>query len=122
MPDNWSPNLCNHAYFGVQIRPMNHLSRNPDDPFVGSGDIVSDDPIRGEDRYCRIHWGGRFEIGEHGGAVPTHCVIRAAYASAVYRGVGWIDPATGGYKVLSATQNPPVYDVRYGTPVGGVEH
>lgn len=120
MPDNWSPNLCTFAYFGVQIRPRDYYTRNQNDPLVGAADIRSDDPIRGVDRYCRIHGGGAMQIAEHGGAVPTHCVIRPADDSEVYAGVGYIDPETGGYRILSATQNPDVYEVRYGTlPVGG---
>ena len=117
--DNWSPNLCTHAHFGVQIRPRDYYTRNPNDPLIGAADIRSDDPIRANDRYCRIHGGGVMQIVEHSGAVPTHCVTRPADDSVVYTGVGYIDPATGGYRILSATQNPDVYEVRYGTlPVG----
>jgi len=39
----------------------------------------------------------------------------AGHVSRQYAGFGFIDPETGGYRVLSATQNPPVYEVRYGT-------
>ena len=118
MPDNWSPNLCTYAHFTVQVRPQDYYFRG-DDPLVGAADIRSDDPIRAVDRYCRIHGGGVMQIAEHGGALPTHCVMRPADVSAAYTGIGYIDPETGGYRILSATQNPDVYEARYGTlPLG----
>jgi hypothetical protein len=118
MAEHWSPDLCSHAYFAVQVRPRAYFG-NDDDPYAGAGELVSEDPIRGQDRYCRYHWGGRFQIAEHGGAVPTHCVQVAAEQPATYAGFGFIDPDTGGYRVISPTQNPPVYEARYGTTPGG---
>lgn len=114
----WNPDRCTHAYFGVQVRPQDYYFRG-DDPLVGSGDIRSDDPIRAVDRYCRIHGGGAMQIAEHGGAVPTHCAIQVADSPATYRGFGYIDPETGGYRILSATQNPDVFEARWGTVPAG---
>ncbi len=120
MPDLWSPDRCTYTHLGVQIRPKGHLSPDPDDPLIGAGELVSDSPIRGQDRYCRQHWGGRFQIAEHGGAIPTHCAMEVGDVPASYEGVVYIDPDTGGLKILSPTQNPRVYEARYGThPQGG---
>lgn len=114
----WEPKLCTHAYFRVGIRPKDYYWKG-DDPLVGSGDIRSVDPIRAQDRFCRIHGGGAFQIAEHGGAVPTHCVAQVAAASATQEGFGFIDKLTGGYRILSATQSPEVYEARWGSlPTG----
>ncbi len=115
MHEQWSPDRCAHARFSVQIRPDQYLSPDRDDPFVGSGEIVSEEPIRAQDRYCRRHLGGRFAIVENGSAVPMHCAMVAGESPAAYEGFPYIDPETGAYRVLSATQNPRVFEARFGT-------